>query len=160
MQAEDDWLLYRWRNSGPGRPGADAPLMAMSMREARRIASRPPVNGHAFIVSDADDGRPVGEAELHDVDKRNASAGIWVMIDERFRGQGYGTDALAQLVDYAFLRLNLHKVEARVPEESPDSIEFAMGRGFELDGTVRDDHFAGGRYRSSALMSRIREERA
>ncbi|WP_227354721.1 GNAT family N-acetyltransferase [Haladaptatus salinisoli] len=58
------------------------------------------------------DGEPVGEANLFRVEADRGEIAYWLDRDER--GEGYATEAVSLLLDYAFDTRGLHRVVARV----------------------------------------------
>jgi RimJ/RimL family protein N-acetyltransferase len=76
-----------------------------------RILSVPNQDGtKAFvfsIISEAD-GRAIGYTSIIGIDEEGASAEVGIAIMEReYRKHGYGTEALKQVVDHAFNKLDL-----------------------------------------------------
>ncbi|MFC9624682.1 GNAT family N-acetyltransferase [Streptomyces sp. NPDC056930] len=57
-------------------------------------------------------GTPIGHIALVDQDIANGTAEVHLLLDSRYRGQGYGTDALDALVDLAFGELPMHRIQA------------------------------------------------
>jgi RimJ/RimL family protein N-acetyltransferase len=105
-------------------------------------------------------GRAIGYAALRSIDQRRASAEAVVVIGEPGEWhKGYGRETARLLASYAFMVLNLHRVWARVPEHNSRAVSCLAAAGFEREGTLRDDHHHLGAYRSSHLMSVLREER-
>ena len=61
------------------------------------------------------DGTPIGRIGLNAFRRRDRICSLYVLIGERSAwDRGYGTDAVAALVDEAFDRYDLHRVEALV----------------------------------------------
>jgi [ribosomal protein S5]-alanine N-acetyltransferase len=74
------------------------------------------------------------------------------------RGQGVGTDAHRQLVDYLFLNTAAHRLQAftetgNVPEQR--TLEKA---GFQREGVMRQLFFRGGEWRDSVIYGLLRDE--
>lgn len=68
-----------------------------------------------FDVRLRDGARPISFAGLMDVDAGNGSAELLIGIGERsLRDQGYGTEAIGIVLDFAFGELRLHRVQLRV----------------------------------------------
>lgn len=70
-----------------------------------------------FTIYERSTWRPIGNADLRDIDYRNRSAGFGIMIGEAsYRGKGYGTETTRLMLDYAFSALGLHNVMLSVYE--------------------------------------------
>ncbi len=64
-----------------------------------------------FTIYECATIRPVGTCELRDVDHRNRTASIGMLIGEpTARGKGYGTEATRLLLDVAFTVHGLHSI--------------------------------------------------
>jgi len=163
LQTEDALLMYKWHNDprvtadmGP-RDG----LLATSMEEERAALQRAvgSATERHFIIHARDGGRAIGYAILGRIDQRRASAQLTVVIGEPEEwDKGYGREAAGLLVGYAFRVLNLHRVWAAVPDHNERALACLAAAGLEREGTLRDDHFHRGAYRSSHLLSVLRPE--
>ncbi len=115
--AEDD---YRWRVD-PELAELDATVaMRLSLDDFReRIAQelRYPTAWVKRFAIDALDGVHIGNCMAYDLDTVTGEGEVGIMVGERdYWGQGYGTEALALLVDECFAmnairRLYLHTLE-------------------------------------------------
>lgn len=85
------------------------------------------------------DGAFLGEAVINDFDPHNESAGyrIWLAGPAHFN-HGYGTEATRLVVDYAFDRIGLHRLELEVFAFNPRARRVYEKCGFQLEGTLRD----------------------
>ena len=75
---------------------------------------------------------------------KNTELGYW--LAESFQGQGLATKASRALIDYAFLTLELHRVEIRCMSENLRSRRIPERLGFTQEGVLRQvrwrkDHF-------------------
>jgi RimJ/RimL family protein N-acetyltransferase len=85
------------------------------------------------------DGAFLGEAVINDFDPHNESANyrIWLGGPAHF-GRGYGTEVTRLVVDYAFDRIGLHRLELEVFAFNPRARRVYEKCGFQLEGTLRD----------------------
>jgi RimJ/RimL family protein N-acetyltransferase len=163
MVSEDVWHLLRWYNDQ--RVLEDLALrramFAVSIDEERAIVERKltsPTN-RDFIIVDLGSDKAIGWAGLSHIDLRNASARLDLVIGEVSEwDRGKGTEAARMMAAHAFEVMNLHRVHLRVACYAKRAIACFSAAGFEVEGTMRDDHFHQGRYASSHLMSAVRNE--
>ncbi len=100
----------------------------------------------------------VGSAGLHQIDFRHRRASFGIMIGEkRAWGKGYGTEATALVVDYAFRQLHLNRVQLHVYEYNPRGIRVYEKVGFQREGVLRQEHFYDGRSWDTLVMAMLRE---
>lgn len=79
--------------------------------------------------------RPIGAANLKDVDFRNRTAELAILIGEAdARGRGCGTEATRQILDYAFTVLSLRNVMLTVYANNPAGVRAYEKAGFREFG--------------------------
>ena len=64
--------------------------------------------------------------------QQTAEVGYWIGTD--YHGRGYGTESLNAIVDFAFNRLKLRRLEAGVFGENPSSGKLLEKIGFRNEG--------------------------
>lgn len=92
------------------------------------------------------DGDPVGNVGLHDVDGAFGTAELGYFVHPDRWGNGYATDAVGQVVAYAFGELRLHKVFARCFETNDGSRRVLEKNGFQREGVLREEAFVDDEY--------------
>jgi RimJ/RimL family protein N-acetyltransferase len=109
-----------------------------------------------FAIETGADNKHVGNIWLWDVDTRHRRAELRILIGtSAHQGQGLGTEAIALLCDYAFARLNLHKVYAYVLSINERARRAFERAGFNLEGTLREDRWVDGEYADVYLLGKI-----
>lgn len=123
---------------------------------ARMMASEHDI---AFAIVERETGRHIGNAALHRIDPvfRTARFGIVIGVRECW-GRGYGSEATRLVTDYAFRRLNLHRVELEVVADNPRARRAYERVGYRAEGTRRSAFFVDGRHLDSVLMAILRPE--
>ena len=101
-----------------------------------------------------EDGTHIGNGGIHAVDwaNRHGTAGL-IIGAKGAQNHGYGREAEELLLDFAFRRLNLNRVEAEVHSDNPRSLKVAERVGMVIEGRRRerllrngafvDDHIVG-----------------
>ncbi|WP_211748334.1 GNAT family protein [Paenibacillus sp. Marseille-Q4541] len=101
----------------------------------------------------------IGDIALQDLDYTNRSANLRIMIDQaKHQGQGFGTEALRLILDYAFGILQLHRVELNVYDFNERAAHVYKKVGFKIEGRQRDALFYNHEYHDAILMSMLEEE--
>jgi ribosomal-protein-alanine N-acetyltransferase len=139
-------------------PSDEAEVCALRLRSAKRLRAwepRPPKNARGtpsewfarmlsyrrtethrkLLVCLVQDGTIVGGASLNEIVRgamEGCFAGWW--IGDPFEGRGYMREAIALLLDHAFLDLKLHRVEANIRPENERSRHLARALGFRCEG--------------------------
>lgn len=86
----------------------------------------------------------VGQVALFGMNDGHGTVAYWVLPEHQ--GEGYATEAMTLLLDYAFDTLGLHHVVAGVIDYNEASQGLLEGLGFTLEGTRREHRFRRGRY--------------
>jgi ribosomal-protein-alanine N-acetyltransferase len=111
----------------------------------------------AIVVRETD--QFIGVAGFRDLSVRHRHAAFGISIGEKTMwGRGYGAEATQLLVRHAFQTLNLNRVQLEVYEFNKGAIRCYEKAGFQLEGRLRQTHFAEGRYWDTLVMGILRDE--
>lgn len=81
----------------------------------------------------------IGFISLHSIEWNNQIASMAIGIGEaEYRKNGYGSEAIQLLLNYAFNELNLHKVELDVISNNDNAINCYQKNGFEKEGLAKE----------------------
>jgi RimJ/RimL family protein N-acetyltransferase len=164
FEPADAELYRRWRADADPMSLAGwherAPLsLAQVEQRIARLVTDPSDDFITFLICLAADDRPIGEAMLVDIDRRNGSAQLGIFIGESGEwGKGYGTDAVNAIVDFGFAELRLERIWLNVWTENSRAIRAYGKAGFVHEGTLRHDRFEHGAYTSGHLMAILLSE--
>jgi RimJ/RimL family protein N-acetyltransferase len=112
-----------------------------------------------FTVYETATWRAIGFCVLRDIDTRHRTAEFGLTIgNPADRGQGYGTEAVALLLDLAFTGLGLNNVQLTVFEFNHAGLRAYEKAGFKEIGRRRRAHFMGGRLWDVVYMDCLAEE--
>jgi len=112
-----------------------------------------------FVICRADDGRPVGAIDLHDIDHVNGSASLGIVIgDPADTNQGYGSDALRALLAFGFGELRLERIWLDVYAYNDRARRVYERVGFVHEGTLRHGLFRAGAFHDVHRMAILRAE--
>lgn len=133
------------------------PISKEKMEEYHRNVTMSSNNVMLAIVDKKSD-KHIGNIKLGPINWISRIADLGVMIgDKEFWHKGYATEAIKLLLDYAFRRLNLHKVTAGVIAGHEASIKAFEKAGFEVEGRMKSQCFLDGKYCDSLYLGIIRE---
>ena len=114
-----------------------------------------------FVICSADDLRPVGALDLHEVSLVDGSAGLGIVIgDPADTNQGFGSDALRALLGFGFGQLRLERIWLDVYDYNERARRVYERVGFAHEGTLRHALFREGRFHDVHRMSILRDEGA
>ncbi|WP_029034512.1 GNAT family N-acetyltransferase [Salinimicrobium terrae] len=84
---------------------------------------------------------------------KKAELGFWLL--PKFWGRGYVQEAMEVVLDYAFQKLHLHRIEAFVETENVSSQKALQKQHFRQEGILRDSEIKNERFISVAIYARI-----
>jgi RimJ/RimL family protein N-acetyltransferase len=134
------------------------PLTLQSEEEYIAKLGQSPHDVGLVIVLRGDD-RPIGLCGLHDLDVKNRSVQLGILLGvKELWGKGHGTEATRLLIRHAFDTLNLNRVWLHVYEDNARGIRAYEKAGFKKEGVLRQDNFRDGKYADTIVMAILREE--
>lgn len=112
-----------------------------------------------FTIFERETGRPLGNTALENVDLRDRTAEFGIFIGESdCRGKGYGTEATALMLDYAFTALGLHNVMLRAFEYNHAGLGAYRKAGFVEIGRRRQARLMNGQWWDEIYMECLASE--
>ncbi len=115
--------------------------------------------GYDFLIFRASDQALLGGCVLFNVRRgmtQTAALGYW--MGQPFARQGYMHDALSALCRYAFLTLNLHRLEAGVIPSNLPSRGLLQGLGFREEGYAKSYLKINGAWQDHVLYGVLQDE--
>ncbi len=149
-----DAMVYRYM---PWGPNSEDDTRAFIERAIARRTEEPRLH-YELAITLAEDGRLVGGGGIRaaDGDFRAADMGYCLRADAW--GRGIGTEAASGLVAFGFERLRVHRIWATCDPANTRSAHVLEKAGMTLEGTMRDDTWLRGHWRSSRLYSILETE--
>lgn len=100
-------------------------------------------------------GEITGAVDLYDFDPFHKRAGVGILIDKKFRKQGYGLQSLKLLEEYAFNLLKFKLLYAIIPENNIGSRKLFKKAGYSESGILNDWLSTGNRFENAIITQRI-----
>lgn len=109
-----------------------------------------------LAICHEEDFPAIGLIDLFEFDPKNNRAGIGIVIqNNENRSNGFGSEALALLIQYAFYHLNLNQLFANIDSENEQSIRLFTKFGFEKIGIKKQWNLVNGKYKDETLFQLI-----
>lgn len=122
------------------------------------IKSLPKDKGKTNWAIDTKDGIHIGSIGL-EFDKQDKRAIYDIFIgDKQYWGRGYGYDATKTLLDYAFKKLKLHRIDLSVYAYNKRAINFYKKLGFKKIGIGRESIYYRGKFYDCVYMDMLQKE--
>ena len=145
--------LDTWEERNPSTPG---PLTRATWNGRIERADAAPDGSVTFVVDV--DGAAVGTVSLFDVDALAGHAEIGIALAPEARGRGIGTEAIRQLVEFAFVRRNMRRLHLQAIGSNAGAIRAYEKAGFVVEGRQREHAWVRGGYEDIVLMGILRSE--
>ena len=137
-EPEDIDLLYEWENDvslwelSNTRVPFSRFVLARYLEESRQDIFE---QRQVRLIIENGEGKPVGAADLYDVDLFHQRAGIGILIHRKEdRRQGYASDTLKILDKYALEVVGLRQLFASIAEDNTQSVGLFQKAGYDLTG--------------------------
>lgn len=151
LQSNADVLRY-W-----DAPPWNEPSRATRFLEGcRRMADEG--TGARLVIERADGGAFAGWCGLIGWDTEHRSAGVTYVLDKRFWGQGFATEAVRALLQWAFGALDLNRVQTETDTRNLASARVLEKLGFVREGTLREDCVVNGEVSDSWVFGLLRRD--
>jgi ribosomal-protein-alanine N-acetyltransferase len=115
-------------------------------------------NNHDIVLAiiEEESNKHIGCVGLHKIDWVHRSAELGIVIGDReVWGKKYGKQAWNLIAEYAFNKLNLHRIFAIIIEGNIASQKSAEAAGFIQEGKLRDYLFKDGKYLNAFYYSKL-----
>jgi len=114
--------------------------------------------GKAWCVIEVG-GKVIGDVNLHNRDRRSGVSAFGIGIyDPEYLSQGYGREAIALLLDWAFRIQNYQRIWLDTWATNQRAIRCYQSLGFVEEGRQRRHLFVNGEYVDTVLMGLLRDE--
>jgi RimJ/RimL family protein N-acetyltransferase len=143
------WHLTSWASAPLGRSAVKR------LFEERELST----TDDSFAIHVEGEEEPVGVISLMNLSEANSSADLSVLVGHpEDRNQGFGAEAIAMILRYAFDDLGLNRVGLSVFEFNEAAISTYERLGFEHEGRLRRAVKRADGFHDALLMSVLSEE--
>lgn len=129
----------------------EEPYVSMEKLKEAYDKNQENTQNREFILMCQDE--KLGFVGLFDISQRHRNAEFGIMIDTAHQGNGYASTATQLAIDYAFSKLNLHKLFLYVDTMNEKAIHIYKKVGFQTEGTMHEHFFVNGEYHDAVMMS-------
>jgi diamine N-acetyltransferase len=159
LEPEDLDVLYKWENDSRMWRYGDtlAPYSRYALKEYLQESRMGFFHSRQLrlMIVLKEGNRIAGSIDLYDFEPTHLRASIGILIDEDYRRQGIGKQAMDLIAEYAFRFLMLKQIYAYVPEQNEPSVQLLIRCGYRIAGTLKDWIRYDGMYEDVYLMQLI-----
>ena len=155
IEPEDLDLLYRIENDVKlWNVGiTNVPYSRYALHDYVANASGDIYTDHQMrLIIENEQNEVVGIADVVNFDPGNRRAEIGLVIEQAFRGQGYGYSAMQALARYALNVLHLHQLYAVIEASNETCLQLFRHLGYQESSCLKDWLFDGREYHDAIVM--------
>jgi ribosomal-protein-alanine N-acetyltransferase len=112
------------------------------------------------MITTRDDDGVIGTCTLFRIDPRHRHAEIGYALRSDHWGQGLAHEAVNLMLDWAFRRFDLQRVEADIDPRNEGSRRLLLRLGFASEGVLRQRFFVGDVVTDSEMFGLLAGERS
>lgn len=161
FEREDAERCYRWMND----PNivrtlkSRYPIAFQNEMEWLDRAMHSSATERHFAIERKDDRTHVGNASIHDIEWVSRTAAFGLFIGEPSAwNRGFGSDAIATLVRFAFEEMNLRKLRISVFDYNDRAKHVLEAQGFVQEGRLQREFYREGTYHDLVILSIFRDQ--
>lgn len=153
---------YRWMNDKEVVQYTESRFRSHSREElvsyVEKIRNDPQYVFCVIVVKE--NGKHIGNIKIGPIHPVHRFAGVGIIIGEKsYWGQGFATEAIKLITDYAFDKLNLHKLIAGCYVNNQASIKAFRKAGFIEEGLMRKQYFYNGKWVDGVSLAIINQKK-
>ena len=159
VQEQDSDLLYKWINN-PNLVIFNSPFKYVSLEEHCQwfFGIQKNKNVVFFMIDHLESKSTIGSCQLMNINNIYRSAELQIRIGvSEFHARGIGTEAIRQLVDYGFNKLNLHRIGLHVFSTNTRAIRAYEKNGFIKEGLLKEAAFINGAWVDILMMGLLNQ---
>ncbi len=117
-------------------------------------------NAYEFAIELKSEKKVIGGVTLDKINKFHGTAGGGIWINPKYHGCGYGSEAFAKRIEFAFEVLDLRRLENGYLKGNPSSLKMQERFGYKLEGKRRNAFkcMADGEIKDEYITSLLKEE--
>ncbi|MBQ9659053.1 MAG: GNAT family N-acetyltransferase [Clostridia bacterium] len=117
-------------------------------------------NLYNFAIVLKEENKVIGGTQLTNISFVHGTAGGGIWLNEKYQGQGYGTEAFGARIKYAFEELGLRRLENGYFKENEKSHKMQLRFGYKDEGIRRKKFISQstGKYEDEYITGLLREE--
>ena len=160
-EEEDIIKVTEWMNDFEITDYIDNSSMSFSYESEKEwiIASAKKSSPGNFNIIDLETNELIGSVGLDKIKDVSRSAVLGIFIgNDKYRSNGYGTEAIKLLLEYGFKYLNLHSIKLTVLDVNARAYKCYIKCGFKETGRDREAMYLNGKYHDVIHMDILESE--
>jgi diamine N-acetyltransferase len=165
LEPSDIDLLYKWENdrslwhlSNTVTPYSRFVLEQYILSSHQDIYTNKQLRLMIDIKTEKKKTLTAGSIDIFDFDPVNKRAGVGILLDIKFRGKGYASMALSEIIDYCFRVLTLHQLFCNISSDNKISLNLFKKYNFKIIGLKKDWVLKDGKWLDEYMLQFINKK--
>lgn len=104
------------------------------------------------------DDKVIGTTTLFRFDEQSRRAELGYILNRRFWGKGFVSEALSALFDFAFEKFDLNRLEAEIEPRNTASVKTVERLGFQKEGYMRERWIVDGEVQDTLFYGLLKSD--
>ncbi|XMB85807.1 GNAT family protein [Mycoplasmatota bacterium WC44] len=113
---------------------------------------------HIAAIVDNESNKMIGNIMFFDLSEKDKRVEVGYILNKKYWGKGFITEALKEFVNYIFITLNLNKISAQIVDGNIGSKNVLEKNGFKLEGTLRENYLYENGFKDLLVYSILKSE--
>lgn len=109
-----------------------------------------------LLIEENQTKNAVGMIDLFDFNPQHQRAGVGILVHPNYQQNGFASEALQLLINYAFTYLNLHQLYVNITSDNKKSISLFKKHLFKKIGIKKDWIVSNGIFKDEILLQLIK----
>jgi RimJ/RimL family protein N-acetyltransferase len=115
-------------------------------------------NNQRFMIVN-EENTVIGMSNLVNINFKDGNAEHGLLLDEKYRGRGYGYKVVLATMNYAFNELRLNRLETTIIANNAASMHLFLDKcGWRQEGVLRNWYFRQGKFIDKIYLGILKEE--
>lgn len=111
-----------------------------------------------FVIIRNDSNEIIGDVGIHFLNTDKKQVEIGCTLNKDYHGKGYATEALRQIIDYLFSKLNKHRIIASLDPGNTSSIKLVERLGFRKEAHFKESILINGEWVDDLVYAVLNKE--
>ena len=91
-------------------------------------------NHFRWGIVEKETDKMIGEVVLYHIDEENKKCELGYILSYNHQKQGFATEAVSKIINFAFDKLNFHKIQSQIVSQNLPSLKLAKKLGMKYEG--------------------------
>ena len=114
--------------------------------------------GLRWVIEEAKSKKVIGTCGFLNYETEHNRIEVGYDLNPGYWGKGVMKEALSSIIHFAFTKMKINKIEAKVEPENKSSIRLLEKLNFSQEGVLRQHEFEKGKYVDLAIFSKLKSE--